>query len=317
MKVTSETEPTAAPDPALVRAGLARARAIARSHASPLVRAARRLRCPERRALFDCTYAAMRIIDDVVDAAPRLPRRAVAAHVDRWLTQAVAAMRGRFRPGPDSYEPALFAALDRYGGSSTIGPTPWRKLASALRTDVAGRKLATWRDFMTYAEGASVAPAGIFIYVIGCEVEGGARTRLRLPRPPVVYARDLALFCYLVHMLRDLAPDVRAGVATLPADLLRQTRLDRGRLARAVRTHDAQALLPLASALLAKAARFRRRAGAALGPLEPRLAADAKAALAGVRARYEATYAVLAADYGAYLESTGWGDATAAPTRPE
>ncbi len=317
MKVTSDKGPTAAPDLALVRAGLARARAIARSHASPLVRAARLLRCPERRALFDCTYAAMRIVDDAVDATPRRPQRAVAAHVDRWLTQAVAAMRGRFRPGPDSYEPALFAALDRYGGGSTIGPTPWRKLARALRTDIAGRKLATWRDFMTYAEGASVAPAAIFIYVIGCEVGRGSRTRISLPLPPAAYARDLALFCYLVHMLRDLAPDVRAGVTTLPADLLRRTRLDRGRLARAVRAHDAPALLPLASALLVKAAGFRERADEALEALEPRLEVDAKAALGGVRVRYEATYAVLAADYARYLESTGWGAAAAASARPE
>jgi phytoene synthase len=170
---------------------------------------------------------------------------------------------------------------------------------------------------MTYAEGASVAPAGIFIYVIACDVGRGSRTRLRLPQPADAYARDLARFCYLVHMLRDLAPDVRAGVATLPADLLRETRLDRGRLARAVRTHDAPALLPLASALLAKAARFRCRAGKVLATLEPRLEPDAKAALAGVRARYEATYAVLAADYARYLESTGWGDAVAASVRPE
>lgn len=315
--MTNVTEATVGSDLALVRAGLARAQAITRARASPLVRAAGLLRCPERRALFDCTYAAMRIVDDAVDAAPRLPRRAVAARVDRWLTQAVAAMRGRFRPQPDSYEPALFAALDRYGGGSTIGPTPWRRLARALQTDVAGRKLATWRDFMTYAEGASVAPAGIFIYIIGCEVGRGSRTRLRLPRPPAAYARDLALFCYLVHMLRDLAPDVRAGLTTLPASLLVHTRLDSGRLARAVRTHDAPALLPLAGALLDKAARFRRRAAETLRPLEPRLDADAKAALASVRARYEATYAVLAADYAAYLESHGWGDAPAASARPE
>ena len=212
--------------PTLVRQGLARARAITRRRASPLVQAARSLRSPTKRASFECTYAAKQIIGDAVDEHGS--GRGGSAPINRRLAQAEAAMRGEFTPSADTIKPALFAALTAFGGASGIGVEAWRRLARARQSDVRGRRLGRWGDFLVCSEGASVAPVEIFIYILTTDVGPRRVTRCGLPRDSTHYAGDLALYCYLVHIIRGLALDVRTSVETLQGTLLRRCDLDKG-----------------------------------------------------------------------------------------
>ena len=276
-----------------------------------LVAVSQRLDVPVKRALFVSCYAVMRVLDDAVDeqflarsrAAGQSSRRAMEAFIDRWLEQALAAAAGRFRSTPQSYEPLVFAALNHFAGASQLGMGPWQDLAGAMRSDVREHSLATWDDFDAYCRGATVAPASVFIYVLACRAGGDAETRFDLPSPPEHYARDMAIFCYLVHILRDLSMDAAkdAQLITLPETALSAAHLDKQSLRQAVAAGDIASVQPLVNAVLARARRYlpaieQRRAelGRLLGATEHRILED-------LFARYLAVFEAIGADYTAFL----------------
>ena len=285
----------------------------------------RRLDLPVKRALFVSCYAAMRVLDDAVDeqfltrsrAARRSSRRAMEAFIDRWLEQSLAAAAGRFRVSPQSFEPLLFTALNHIAGASQLGMRPWQDLAGAMRSDVRERRLATWDDFDDYCRGATVAPASVFIYILACSPGGGAETRFDFPSPPEHYARDMAIFCYFVHILRDLPADAAkdAQLITLPETVLSAARLDKESLSQAVAAGDIAAVQPLVDAVLARARRYlpaieKRRAeiGQVLGATERGILED-------LFARYRAAFELIGADYSAVLAPRDRRAATAPSAR--
>ena len=222
-------------DPSL-RAALADCEAIAVRNDSTLFHAARLL--PRyRRDFFAASYAAMRVIDDAVDEGfmTRPPaerdagRAAMTAEVEAWRRQTADG-------APDGPLPATVATGFRATvGRSDLGPGPWDGLAAALSEDVAEAAMQDWPAFERYADGATVAPATVFIYLLACRYEAGAY-RSYLPQPPVYYASDLGVFCYLVHILRDLAKDAgsRGRLVTIPTATLAEHGLDRYTLAEVV-----------------------------------------------------------------------------------
>ena len=176
---------------AVVDAGLARAT----NRPNNMARVAAALSLPKQ-ALFHVTYALMRAIDDFVDEdfmarapAERTETRAAAmATVDRWQAQAEAASAGRFAAGPDALDPLLFDVMNKIVGASAIGAGPWQALAGAMRADIAEDALPDWAAFADYAEGAAVAPASIFIYILAADVSDDLSSDIALPLPPADYA---------------------------------------------------------------------------------------------------------------------------------
>ena len=291
---------------------LAHCERIATARTSHLGVVARGLGDPVKQALFLSCYLAMRVIDDAVDnhhfalpgARRRTARPAMAGRVERWLDQATAAAAGRFRAGPDSFEGRVFTALNRYAGASEIGPGPWRDLAGSMRSDVSERGLRGWDDFDAYCRGAAVAPARVFVYILACRVTGGATTELDAPAAALRHVADMAHFCYLVHILRDLPADTRkpAQLITIPRQALSAAGLDKGRLRRAVARRDLTAIAPLIEDLGARAGRLMPAAERLLVDLAPWLGAREQIALDALYRRYHATYALVARDYRAVLE---------------
>lgn len=281
-----------------------------RSH---LVSVAEQLDSPLRRNLFVSCYAAMRVVDDAVDedhvvGASRSGEE-TEAYITRWAQQAENAMLGSFVVSEDSIEPEIFFALNKFAGESEIGPTPWRHLGDAMLADVARRGVEDWGAFETYCRGASIAPAEIFLYILSCRIDGERATAASLPRPALYYARDLALFCYLVHIVRDLAKDVRRdeNLIVLPSAVLEQVGLADGGLLAAIDTHDAAALRPLVTVLMDRAASHRQRGEKRVQEISTELSPNANGTLASLVGRYVETFENLAADYDAHLEATNWG----------
>ncbi|MBF0215165.1 MAG: squalene/phytoene synthase family protein [Magnetococcales bacterium] len=202
---------------------------IAKRNGSPLFLVSRLLGEKKRR-LFLSAYAAMRVIDDLVDenflGSDALRRETLRAQtlerIERWRLQALEATAGTFRPNEQSFEPMIFSALVETIGASDLGPWPWNAMAEAMSRDVREVEILTWADFFAYCEGATVSPATIFAYILACEVREG---RYVLERPPDAcrdQVRSMAIFCYLVHIARDLAKDAckQAQLITIPRDLL-------------------------------------------------------------------------------------------------
>ena len=261
---------------------------------------AARLLPEHRRRFFLATYAAMRIIDDLVDAgflplddaARAAARPAMLRTIDDWQAQAL----GMPRDGPMA--PDVLRAFAATACSSDLGEAPWRDLATAMRHDASEAGLSSRDDFLAYCRGATVAPATVFVYLLGCRHEPGQGYRHGLPEPAAHYAADLAVYCYLVHIMRDLAKDAGESerLLTIPADMLAEAGLARSEIAALVARRDPR-LAGLGRLLSDMAEPYRVRGHARLATLLPLLGIRERAAIVGLIGIYDALLARFRAGY--------------------
>lgn len=277
---------------------------IATAKNSTLVRTARTLRQP-RYHFFLAVYAAMRMLDDYVDDTflsmgdpdRHAHRRDAHARIQTWLTQMLGG-RGDVLPGP------VARAVRRTVGKSDLDPGIFRRFARSMASDVDELELRTWPDFLDYGEGATIAPSSVFIYVLACTPsDTGGRFRYHLPHPPGHYAGDMAVFCYLTHILRDLAVDVMRTrrLVTIPADILADVSLSMDRLRASVIAGEYEALEPLAARLLGHANEHLERGRRRTAGLRRFLGPDEDAALLRVYRVYEALRQEFERGYAGYL----------------
>lgn len=183
----------------------------------------------EKKPLFTASYASMRYIDDLVDdeflELPDQARQDLRAdyldRIEEWELKSI----GRRTLGSQP-EDAIYRALAQTIHQTDLGSRPWSTLADAMRRDVNETPLQDWGEFDEYSNGATVSPAVVYLYILLCRrEEGGTFTG---PRADWLYdaGRDMAIFCYLVHIMRDLAKDAAgcAQLLTVPQLLKEQLR---------------------------------------------------------------------------------------------
>lgn len=171
---------------------------------------------PEARRAFIATYASMRLIDDAVDGIPN--RASLADDVKRreltqilqWYDRVKASHGCSVVTG--STWPALADTFSRFD----FPLDPWFDLAKAMTSDVLSSSFHTWEDLRSYMQGASVAPAVVFMYLVLMRPNDDGRFRTGWSYERVHAAtEDLAIFCYSVHILRDVAADLSLGESGL------------------------------------------------------------------------------------------------------
>ncbi|MEP6147478.1 MAG: squalene/phytoene synthase family protein, partial [Nisaea sp.] len=218
-------------------------------------------------------------------------RSAMLADIDNWQDQCL----GKREQGPLPAE--VYRALKATAQRSDLGETPWTGLADAMRRDVYEQPMPDWDDFLGYAAGATVAPATIFIYLLGAKpAERGFAWDL--PELPVHYAADLGIFCYLVHILRDLAKDAERSerLVTIPDSLIEDAELQKIGLSDAIRARDPR--VGSLAADLRERASFHLNAGRdCLQPLRPLIGRREQLALSGLIGIYESLFDRFSADY--------------------
>ncbi len=185
---------------------------IARRDKPHLYSCARHFEHSETRAAFAATYASMRIIDDFIDDIPNRAqmtgdiRTAAREHVGKWLGRVQAAAGDAH-----SDEPIWKALADTFG-RFPIPLHPWNNLANAMITDLFVPQFEDWPHLKRYMHGASVAPAIVFMHFVLMHPEGDGTFRCAWDYDRVAEAtEDLAIFCYWVHILRDVARDLTLG----------------------------------------------------------------------------------------------------------
>ena len=86
----------------------------------------------------------------------------------------------------------------------------------------------TFQVFLRYSEGAAIAPASIFVHLCGITKENGC---YRTPRFDIrKVARPLALFAYLVHIIRDFQKDQYNNLNYFDDILIAENGLNRQKL---------------------------------------------------------------------------------------
>ncbi|HRZ42719.1 MAG TPA: squalene/phytoene synthase family protein [Bacteroidales bacterium] len=172
-------------------------------------------------------YRIMRYIDDLVDdhkSANRqfLPndRTQFTGWVEGWLEQLKA------QAGTDPAHRQLLATIDQF----RIPLWPFADFARAMIYDIHHDGFPTIKAFLNYAEGASLAPASVFVHLCGLQKHGDG---YELPPFDVrTTAMPCAMFSYLVHVVRDFMTDHRNHLNYFPLDLMQQHGLTLENLAR-------------------------------------------------------------------------------------
>jgi len=169
---------------------------------NPIMDIAARFWEDERYEAAKICYQSMRVVDDLVDDSKadrhgisEIEKQKLTATINDWVeTINNATLR-------DSVQKQLVETIKRF----QIPLWPWQKFSKSMIYDVHHDGFRTFPIFLRYAEGAAVAPASIFVHLCGVVKENGRYRPSQFDIKKV--ARPAALFCYLVHIIRDFQID--------------------------------------------------------------------------------------------------------------
>lgn len=182
---------------------------------NPILDIAARFWDSDRYRAFTICYRSMRAIDDLVDDRKTSGAKIsageaadIARMIDDWLESMCG---GRPR---DSFDREFLDVRDRFA----IPLWPWKRLRNAMVYDIQHDGYRNFLTFLRYTEGAAVAPAAIFTHLCGVRQGRGGYER---PVYDIRWsARPLAVFSYLVHIIRDFQKDARRDLNYFALDML-------------------------------------------------------------------------------------------------
>ena len=167
-------------------------------------------------------YRFMRKIDDLIDnykaANKRIApeeRKAFLTDVGLWLQMVV--ISDKCNPEKE----ALIKTMENF----RIPLWTLESFARSMIYDINNDGFRTLEDFIDYSQGASVAPASIFVHLSGLKQSGD---EYREPEFDVrEAATPCAIFSYLVHIIRDFKKDQLNNLNYFADDLVRKNGLSR------------------------------------------------------------------------------------------
>ncbi len=189
----------------------------------PILDIAARFWDRDRYEAFRVCYRSMRWIDDLVDhqksATPRIIKSKIV-QIERTISSWINAVRTR--DFFDSSQKELAEVMHEF----RIPLDPWKRFMKSMLYDLQHDGFAGMTSFLRYCNGAAIAPASIFMHLCGIKRDGGD---YRAPDyDSREAARPLALFSYLVHIIRDFRKDHLSNLNYFPENLLARYGLDRG-----------------------------------------------------------------------------------------
>jgi len=165
-------------------------------------------------------YQFMRMIDDLIDnrksrneSISCLEQEELGRQVNSWIECLDQV------PEDDPFYRELAFTVSTF----KIPLQLFHNFAKSMIYDISHDGFATLEDFLDYAEGASVAPASIFVHLCCLSEENG---EYRIPDFDVLsVARPCAIFSYLVHIIRDFQADQLNNLNYFASDLLEKHHL--------------------------------------------------------------------------------------------
>ena len=180
----------------------------------------------DRYQAFCGLYAVMRLVDDRIDSqlAGGLDPEGVGRErraLDAWDRLVAAATISGPLADTDldaTGEPRARAVLEAFGQGITRFPTSpelWAHFFEAMREDLTRERFQTFDAFLHYARGATVAPTTVYLYLIVADPDADGVYRVPASFDLRECGRNLGLFAYIGHMLRDLRKDLATGTRGL------------------------------------------------------------------------------------------------------
>lgn len=192
---------------------------------NPILDIAARFWDEERYEAFKVCYRSMRIIDDLIDDRKATGRRISKVEIQRLTS----ILNGWVETiGGTTPRDSLTKELIETRAKFLIPLWTWQRLSKAMIYDLHHDGFRTFQVFLRYSEGAAIAPASIFVHLCGITKENG---RYHAPRFDIrKVARPLALFAYLVHIIRDFQKDQNNNLNYLDDALVAENGLNRQKL---------------------------------------------------------------------------------------
>jgi phytoene synthase len=179
----------------------------------------------ERYVAARTCYKYMRAIDDLIDchkSAHKLiaenEKKQFIESVDEWIALAREANNNGSR---------RHDLLDTIR-SFHIPLWPLEAFAKSMIYDINQDGFQTLEDFVRYSQGASVAPASIFVHLSGLRKNKGSFLEPAFDIKDA--ATPCAMFSYLVHIIRDFQKDQLGNLNYFAVDLMAKYGLTRGDL---------------------------------------------------------------------------------------
>jgi phytoene/squalene synthetase len=165
-------------------------------------------------------YKFMRMIDDLIDDRKAkeevigcMEREALLEKVNYWIECLV----------KDPDQDPLIKELTDTISTFQIPVRLFHNFAKSMRYDIDNNGFDTLDDFLAYAEGASVAPASVFVHLCSLTEQNGTYHPAEFD--VVDAARPCALFSYIVHIIRDFQEDQQHNLNYFATDILRKHHL--------------------------------------------------------------------------------------------
>jgi len=165
-------------------------------------------------------YKFMRTIDDLIDdhkAANKIiapgERKEFTANVNEWLKMVI------HSDECNPLQKELAGIIEKF----RIPLWPLEAFAKSMIYDINNDGFPTLESFLGYSQGASVAPASIFVHLNGLSFRKG-----KYENPPFDVretATPCAIFSYLVHIIRDFQKDQLNNLSYFADDLIVKHRL--------------------------------------------------------------------------------------------
>ena len=165
-------------------------------------------------------YKFMRMIDDLIDdrkaleeSISCLEKEELSEKVNSWID---------CLDQKESEDP-FYLELTRTISTFKIPLQLFHNFAKAMIHDINNDGFSTLDEFLEYSEGASVAPASIFVHLACLSEKDG---EYKVPDYNVIdAARPCAIFSYLVHIIRDFQDDQLNNLNYFARDILEKNGL--------------------------------------------------------------------------------------------
>lgn len=175
---------------------------------NPILDIAARFWDEERYHAFKVCYRSMREIDDLVDLRKSSNEKLTADERTGLAQQMQQHLRNV------SVNPDILKTVSKF----QIPLWPWQRLTKAMIYDIEHDGFKSLMTFLRYAEGAAISPASVFVHLCGVENNNGS---FKAPNFDIRNgARALALFSYLVHIMRDFEKDQKNNLNYFADDIL-------------------------------------------------------------------------------------------------
>ena len=165
-------------------------------------------------------YKFMRMIDDLIDdrkaqdeSISCLEKEELSRKVNSWIDCL----------DQEASDDPFYRELVHTISTFKLPLQLFHNFAKSMIHDINHDGFSTLEEFLDYAEGASVAPASIFVHLACLSEENGVYS---CPDYDIIeLARPCAIFSYLVHIIRDFQDDQLNNLNYFARDILEHNQL--------------------------------------------------------------------------------------------